>query len=411
MISVRAARRGVLAFAAVALVIKLVLAATTYGTNDIGHWGDFLAGVRQAGPVGIYGLTFRLSFYNHPPLVGYLLQFVNLISGTGIPYRFTIRALASLADVGSAFLVFELLRRRMPLRRAQFGAIGVAVSPVLILVSGFHGNTDPTFVAFVLLSTYLLADRRMPIAAGAAIAIAIGIKIVPMVVIPALLVFALRRGRREVLRFIAGFLVTFGVTWGPALLLEFTPLRTNVIGYAGFFRSPWGIAQIGHWLGDPGWVAWYAGSGRILVVVICAVVPAVAVWRRPEVVATAIGWSLVAFLALAPTWAVQYMVWPMAASYLIGIGWATVYNATAGIILFMIYNRWSGGLPWYKASATFVVPQYELIAMLVPWLVLVVLGIRGTIRLIPRAPAGPGGTSAEVTPQGKHARPLERKEL
>ena len=410
MSSVRAARRIVLAFALAALAVKLALAATTYGTNDIAHWGDFLAGVRQAGPVGIYGVTFteNNSFYNHPPLIGYLLQFVNLVSDTGIPYRFTIRAVASLADVGSAFLVLELLRRRMSLRRARFGAIGVAISPVLILVSGFHGNTDPIFVAFVLLSTYLFIDRRMPVLAGAAIAIAIGIKIVPMVVIPALLVFAFRRGRRDLLRYVAGFVVTFAVTWGPALLREFGPLRTNVIGYGGFSHSPWGISQIGHWLGDPSWVTTFAGPGRSLVVVISAVVPAIAVWRRPGVVVTAVAWSLIAFLALAPAWGIQYMVWAMAACYLIGVGAGYAYNITAGVVMFMIYNRWSGGLPWYRAYATYFAPQYELIALMVPWVVLVVVLIHGTIKLFPRGWVEFGDGSVEVIPTGKYARPLER---
>ena len=411
MSGLRTARRQVLAFALAALLVKLVLAATTWGTNDIAHWGDFLAGVRSAGPVGVYGVTFTTnnSFYNHPPLIGYLLEFVNLVSDTGIPYRFTIRALSSLADVGSALLAFELLRGRMPLRRAQFGAIGVALSPVLILVSGFHGNTDPIFVAFVLLSLYLLVDRAMPVAGGAAVAIAIGIKIVPMVVIPALLVFALRRGRVDLLRFAAGFVVVFALTWGPALVTELGPLRTNVIGYAGFSHSPWGISQIGHWLGDPSWVSTFAGPGRTLVVVISAVVPAIAVWRRPGVIVTAVAWSLLTFLTLAPAWGIQYMVWPMAACYFIGLAWGSAYNLTAGVVMFMIYDRWSSGLPWYRARATYFAPQYELIALMVPWLVLAATCIRGTIKLFPKRWVEIGDGSAELIPKGKYARPLERK--
>ena len=403
MSGVRAARRKILVFALAALVVKLLIAATTYGTNDIAHWGDFLAGVRQAGPVGVYGFAFpaNRSFYNHPPLIGYFLEFVNLVSNTGVPYRFTIRAVSSLADVGSTFLVFELLRRRISQRRAQFAAIGVAISPVLILVSGFHGNTDPIFVTFVLLSTYLLVDRRMPLAGGAAVAIAIGVKIVPMVVIPALFLFALRRGRRDAVRFVLGFAVTFAITWGPALALQFAVLRTNVFGYAGSPQSPWGISQIGHWLGDPSWVTTFAGPGRTLVVVICAVVPAIAVWRRPEVVVAAVGWSLLTFLALAPAWGIQYMVWPLAACYLIDVAWGTVYNVAAGVAMFVIYNLWSGGLPWYRAYATYLTEPFYLVVLMVSWVVLVVVLIRGIITMFPRRSAGFLMEPSGVVPAGK----------
>ena len=51
----------------------------------------------------------------------------------------------------------------------------MAVSPVLFVISGFHGNTDPVFVMFALLSVYLLSDRRAPALAGLSIAIALSV--------------------------------------------------------------------------------------------------------------------------------------------------------------------------------------------------------------------------------------------
>ncbi len=406
---VRRARLTVLAFATPVLVIKLVIAATTFGTNDIVHWGDFLLGVRQAGPVGIYALTFPAnnSFYNHPPLVGYLLYFVDLVQDAGVPYRFTIRAISSLADVGTALVVFELLRRRMSTTRARTAAVLVAVSPILVMVSGFHGNTDPIFVFLVFLAVLLLVDLRRPGLGGAAIALAIGIKIVPMVVVPILAVYLFRHDRRHLWKGVLGFAVTFALTWGPALALQFGAVRRDVIGYSGVGYSPWGIEQIGHWLGDPSWVATFAGSGRSLVVVICVVVPAVAVWRRSDVVVPAVAWSLIGFLALAPTWGAQYMVWPVAACYLIGIGWGTVYNVTGGVVLFMVYDRWSGGLPWYRARATYVVPLHELVAMQVPWVVLVGVLIRATIKIFPPGSGRFDGERARSAPAARKWKPAE----
>src|ERR1700712_1624491 len=165
------ARRLIVVFAVPFMAIKVVIAATTFGTNDIAHWGDFLAGERLAGPVGIYGLKFAASFYNHPPLVGYFLAVLNLLEKGGISYGFALRSISSLADVGTAFLVFELLRRRCALSRARNSAFLIVVSPTLIMVSGFHGNTDPVFVMFVFLGVFLLVDRRLAFLAGVAIAL------------------------------------------------------------------------------------------------------------------------------------------------------------------------------------------------------------------------------------------------
>lgn len=380
--------RTVAAFALPVLLIKVALAAGTVGTKDMLHWADFLDGVRSAGPVGIYGLSFPHSFYNHPPLMGFVLWFVNRLQELGITDNFSIRALASACDVGSAFVLLALLRRRRPLLPATLAAVLVAVSPVLLLVSGFHGNTDPDFVFLTLLGLHLLLDRHLPCWAGAALALAIGIKIVPVVVLPALAVFAFRRGRRTLLLLGGGFLAAFALTWGPALLTQFGPVRSHVLGYAGNGYSLWGIMQIGHWLGDPGWVAFLDGPGRVGLVLVCALVPAVAVWFRPSALLPAVAWSLLVFLAFATTFGVQYLVWAVAAAYLVDLWWATAYNISAGVLLTMIYDRWSGGLPWDYADPT-PFTNGEKIGLVVPWVALLV-----SIGLATRAIArGSGGAA------------------
>jgi len=49
------ARTTVLLIALLFLVSKLVIAAMTYGTNDVSYWIDFARGVALKGPVGVYG--------------------------------------------------------------------------------------------------------------------------------------------------------------------------------------------------------------------------------------------------------------------------------------------------------------------------------------------------------------------
>ena len=104
-------RATVAAFAVPVLIVKLIIAARTVGTKDMLHWADFTAGVREAGPVGIYGVSFPQSFYNHPPLMGFVLWVINGMQDLGISDNFSIRALASLCDVGSAFVLLAIIVR------------------------------------------------------------------------------------------------------------------------------------------------------------------------------------------------------------------------------------------------------------------------------------------------------------
>jgi 4-amino-4-deoxy-L-arabinose transferase-like glycosyltransferase len=374
-------RRLVLGLALLALGLKLLIAARTYGTNDIRHWTDFVNGVAERGPVGIYGITFERSFYNHPPVIGYFLQLVNFGRHHGVSIGFSIRSVASLADVGSALLVFELLRRRRSLREAGWAAAMVAVSPVLVVISGFHGNTDPIFVLFTLLALYLLADRDKPLAGGLSMGIAIGIKVVPVVAVPALLVLAFTKGRRSLLRFEAGFVVAVAVTWLPALIAHGRAVKEHVLGYAGSGISQWGLIQIGHWFDDPGWADFLTGPGRFPVVLLCALVPAALVWRRPAMAVEAVGLSLVSFLFLSPAFGCQYLVWATAAAYLLDFGWATVYNLGAGLVLFKIYTRWAHGFPWNHADYWGLV-GIELIGALLLWGCLGVLAALGVRRIV-----------------------------
>ena len=65
---------------------------------------------------------------------------------------------ASVADLGAALLVFEVLKIRRPLQLAARSAILVAVSPVLFVASGIHGDKVGVAVALLLLASWLLID-------------------------------------------------------------------------------------------------------------------------------------------------------------------------------------------------------------------------------------------------------------
>jgi hypothetical protein len=87
------------------------------------------------------------------------------------------------ADLGAALLVFEMLRPRRPLQLAARSAILVAVSLVLFVASGIHGDRVGVAVARLLLAIYLLVDRDAPLVAG--ITLAVASQVEPMVLLAA----------------------------------------------------------------------------------------------------------------------------------------------------------------------------------------------------------------------------------
>ncbi len=157
----------VLAFLLLATVIKLVYAGWTLGSNDTGHYRDFAEYVAKYGPIGIYGHWTAAPPYNHPPLVGWILALLNLLGHTGLKMTFLVRLPAIAADVVTTLLVFSILRSYRSLRTATAGAVVVAVSPILIIISGYHGNTDPIFLMFALLAFYCLYRRNSAMATAA----------------------------------------------------------------------------------------------------------------------------------------------------------------------------------------------------------------------------------------------------
>jgi 4-amino-4-deoxy-L-arabinose transferase-like glycosyltransferase len=376
----------VISVAAVMTLLKLEIAARTFGTNDVGYWGAFAKAVREFGPVGIYGHDLRLPVvYNHGPLAGWLLVTINwILDHHVLSFPFLIRAPACLADFVTALLVFELVRLAQPTRRAAIAAVLVACSPVLIVVSGFHGNTDPVFVMFSLLSVYLLVVRVWALSAGLAFGIALSIKLVPVVLLPVLMVVLVRLGWRRLAAFAGGGAIVFLVLWLPVLLSRWQPYRKQVLSYNGGSLRQWGLPQLLRWVDWPGAGGSLAGSGRFGILVVCGFAAATVAWRRPDAVVPAAGLSLVLFLVLSPAFGMQYLAWPLAAAYLIDIVAATAYNILASVWVLVVYSHWSGGPPWrwYIAWAVPLTSR-ELVLMVLTWVALAAVGLEG-LRLLRR---------------------------
>jgi hypothetical protein len=333
-------------------VIKLILAATTPGTNDVGTFQGFADAIRHYGPINIYGHRIPvptvpgafLAPYNHPPLVGWMLVLFNGLRDLGISFRFLIRVPATLSDVVTSLLIFELVRGSRPLREATVAGVMVASSPALLIISGYHGNTDPIFVMLALASLYLLVNERSGFLAGLAFAAAINIKIVPIVALPVLLLIAARSSRRRILAFLTGGGALLAVTWGPVIPHRWAAFEQNVLGYKGLNYPQWGLVEFARVVGFSNhWQEMLRGAGRYPLLLLSAGVPLLIAWRRPTASTSAFGLSLVAVLLLSTSTAARYLVWAVAAVFLINVWAGVIYNVAASLLLIVIYDHWNGG--------------------------------------------------------------------
>ena len=330
-------------------------------------------------------------------------------AGGGTPLDLLARVPASVADLGAALLVFEVLRPRRPLQLAARSAILVAVSPVLFVASGLHGDRVGVAVALLLLAVHLLVDRDAPLVAGITLAIASRVEPMALLAAPvAMAAIAAGGDGREPATAgpsARGWSTSAGPWPGPCSPPGCRPWP----GTGTRWRPPRVVGRGPGGLG-PGWVlarsldqglaGWLLGPGRPLVLA-AAVVPAV-IWvrRRPRRVYAAVGLVLLAPLALGPAWSPRDLVWPAVFGYLGDARWASMYAVVAGATLLWTSTWWGSGVPWHGGVDPATVPSGAVAGLgMVIWVVLgswVVLGWR-TIAV--EAPArGSAGAAAGTGP-------------
>ena len=90
--------------------------------------------------------------FNHPPSMIHILQGMRwLARSTGFSFSFWLRLPAILADAANLWLVWKMLAERVRESSIHWALVLLAICPALIMISGFHGNTDSVVMFFVLL--------------------------------------------------------------------------------------------------------------------------------------------------------------------------------------------------------------------------------------------------------------------
>lgn len=339
----------ILVFGTVCLVMmaKIFLAATTRGSNDVEYWRYFLEIIRESGGRSLYREVW---YFNHPPfMITALRGFGWLSDHTSQDFPFWLRLPAILADAGSVFLIYRILRPRWTDWRGPLGLLCLAAAPVSIMISGFHGNTDPVMLFFVVLAIALIEGGAASWIAGLAFGMALNVKVVPLILMPVFLFFLWDNPKRLLLFFGVAFAI-FAAASLPYIAEDPSLVFRRVFGYGSVYGH-WGLTRFTGSLPATIRTA-HAVYGKW---VLLALIGAAAWWmnfggRKKAPLFLQAGVGMFLFLSGTPGFGVQYLSWLVPWAVAAGL-WAAMGHYTAGgAFLFVIYHYWSGGRWWYADS-------------------------------------------------------------
>ena len=235
------------ALAATVFLVKCYSAVVTLGSPDLPLWERFLTNIRENGAISNYysgGLYVSprgtyINPFNHPPFIVHYLRFVGGLSDlTGLPFRFWFRLFTSLADIGSALVLYRLLRISGHFNPLAF--LLYLLAPATIIISGYHGNTDALMIVFLLLAIYLTQTERPAWICGIVFGMALNIKLVPIVAAPAFFFFIPDMRRR--VEFVVAACLTFFVGSLPYIVEDPFIIYRRVFGYRSVVAR-WGLTR------------------------------------------------------------------------------------------------------------------------------------------------------------------------
>jgi uncharacterized membrane protein len=370
---------SIIALAVVALALKLAIAYNTIGTNDT----VFFYGFAQVLSQHSLEWTYQHSrYFNHPPLTAYYLRGIYFLTEQrwcqeiGLHFPFLLRLPGIVADFLVVLILLRIARTNFQIPTWVLAIF--AISPVSLMVSGFHGNTDPVMVLPLVCAVWM-SLRSRPILAGLFFALSCQIKIVPLLLLPAFVFFWLSQGR--IRDFLIPAAITMAVLWIEPLLNFPVLFAKNVLAY-GSYWGMWGITYCLRLTGLPEFsrVSFFdLELGQTLVItvlkMIIVLVAVIVAWQRRHARGLAfvetLAWTWLMFFILAPGVCPQYMAWLAPFILLVSPSLYTALVVSSSIFLFAFYNITSGGLPWSVALAMDESSQHWIVWSLLPWSVLI----------------------------------------
>jgi Gpi18-like mannosyltransferase len=360
-----------------AFAVRIVLAWFSTGTNDAGTWLRFANRITSH---GLFNAYFSLPSLNHPPLPAlWSAAALKLSQASDVHFEFIFKLPAILADASACVILYLIFAQRHGRRAGWIAAAAYACNPVAILVGAYHCNTDNIYAMFCLLAAWFIARGR-PLTSGLSLAAAINVKLIPVLLVPALL--SMCRTRREAVRFILG--LSIGVIPFIPLLIAVGPqFARNALAYNSL-ANRWGIGfflyEMYH---QPPFrtfayeaMRFYFENGRWFILAAVALVSFFSFRRRAWDAYEVGAIALAIFLILAPGFGLQYTVAIAPLLLAASLAAGALYGLLAGLLLAFAYvATWTGNVPlasFFDGPWPMPGPLFGLLA----WWVLIVYVIR-----------------------------------
>ncbi len=369
----------IVALALVALTLKLAIAYNTIGTNDAVFFYGFAKVLSQHDLEWTYQHSH---YFNHPPLPAYYLRGIYALTeqrwcqDIGVHFPFLLRLPGIIADF---LVVLVLLRMTKTDLYIPIWALALfALSPVSLMVSGFHGNTDPVMVLLLVCAGWMCLRSR-PVLGGLFFALSCQIKIVPLLFFPAFIFFWQSQGKSR--SFLIPAAMTTCLMWLEPLLNFPTLFAKNVLAY-GSYWGIWGITYCFRLTGFRQFsrVSFFdlEPAQNLVVTVLKVVIVSAALWiawrqrhARGRAFIESLACTWLTFFIFAPGVCPQYLIWFAPFILILSPPFYTGLLFASSIFLFAFYNITSGGLPWSVALALDETKQPWVAWSLLPWLVLI----------------------------------------
>ncbi len=360
---------------AISTAAKIWWACHSAGSVDAVLFFNFGKAIGQSSLRHLYE---HEQLFNHTPLIGLIMQGLWRLSRNDfVAFSILLRGLSIAADIG---VVVTLLRVAHRIGKpSPWLLVFFALSPVSIMISGFHGNVDPIMVLFLVLAAVVALDDNA-VWSGLLFGLACNIKVAPIVLLPVFFLFWQARGRGKPFGISCALVFLAGSAW-PLWQCPVAYVH-NVFGYGSF----WGVWGISYWLRMTGAAALqkvdFRGLSQAQVAIMSALKLLLAAgvvfvaWRRRFVSAQGLLVSLFAawtvIFVFAPGIGVQYLIWVAPFALFISPVWPVTMTVCSSVFLFMFYYSTSRGeLPF-----VFSLPLEQHIPVWcqwgnLPWLVFV----------------------------------------
>jgi len=286
---------------------------------------------------------------------------------------FCLRLPCVFADIGSLLLVWALLKNHAR-KTKSIVLLMLALCPASIMISGFHGNSDPVMIFLVLLSIYLLERRKSTVVSGLVFGLALSVKVVPLIFVPAFLLYLSTLRSRAI--FVITAIAVFVLGGMPYVLLDPRIITLKVFGYSSYY-GVWGWTRFLSTVLGPTSSSHPSGvhaalnvGGKILLLVsICALCFWMNNRKEKPSLFTQCGAVAFLFMALTPGFGIQYLSWCIPFVLVLGIGPTLIFYLASGVFLFIDYDCWS----WWPNQPAYCLTRIPSFASLLCWISIVVV--------------------------------------